>query len=53
MEVFSYGKKKNNDLLFLTDQYVKYKELYLLTSDPIITNKNVKYEDFVIKKIKV
>jgi hypothetical protein len=41
-------KIKNNDLLVITNEYVKYKELDLWTIVPIMTNKNVKYEDFVI-----
>jgi hypothetical protein len=48
MEVFSYGSKKNNDLLVITNQSVIYKDLDLRTSDPIMAIQYVKYEDFVI-----
>jgi hypothetical protein len=51
MEVFSYGKKKNNDLLVISNLYVKYKELDIWTSVPFMTNKYVKCEDFVINSI--
>jgi hypothetical protein len=55
MEVFSYGKKENNDLLVITNnnQYVKYKDLDFWTSDPIMTNKYGKYEDFVLESFLV
>jgi hypothetical protein len=40
---------ERNELLVITNQYVKYKELDLSTSKPIMTNTYVKYKDFVIK----
>jgi hypothetical protein len=46
IEAYSYGK---NELLVITNQCVKYKELDLVTSKPIMTNTYVKYKDFVIK----
>jgi hypothetical protein len=50
MKVFSIEKKRNNDdLLVITNQYVKYKDLNIRTSDQIMTNQCVKYENFVIK----
>jgi hypothetical protein len=47
MDVFSYGKKKNNDLLVITNQHAKHKDLHLWTSEPNITKQFLKYEDFV------